>query len=144
MQKREKGITITRQGDTYMVRRCKRISTYDILWDKKLDNNCYQLFPVSLPGNVTMFLELGTRRLYDKSAKIECINRHHVTYIRDRNYRYRKYKLGKSGFQKILLKDHYFQQRMALPRLRTYSPKLLHYENSRRKMYCLNQTYVLR
>ena len=78
-----------------------------------------------------MFLELSTRRLLSKSAKIRCRDRHHVSYIRDRSYGFWKFKLGRNKFERILLQDHYFQQKMALPKLRTFTSKLLHYERTR-------------
>ena len=39
--------------------------------------------------------------------------------------------MERKGFHKVRLKDHYFHQKMALPKLRTYTPKLLHYEKVR-------------
>ena len=79
----EKGMTITPRGDAYMVRQCKKIGTYHVLWNQRLNNTCYQLFPVRLPNNKTKFLELSSRRLMSSSAKIGCKNRHSTTYIRD-------------------------------------------------------------
>ena len=81
--------------------------------------------------NKTKFLELSTRRLIEKSNKINCEDRQHVTYIKDRKGEFWMYKLGSKRFTRVYLKDHYFQQRMTLPKLGTYSPKLLHYENIR-------------
>ena len=127
----EKGMTITPKGDAYMVRQCKKILNYRIIWNKKLNNTCYQLYPVHLPRNKTKFLELSTRRILEKSNTIKCKNRQHVTYIRDINNEFWMYKLGAKHFRKVQLKDHYFHQRMTLPKLRTYTPKLLHYEEVR-------------
>ena len=127
----EKGMTITPRGDAYMVRQCKKIGTYHVLWNQRLNETCYQLFPVRLPKNKTKYLELNTRRLMDNSAKIKCQDRHKTTYIRDAQGEFWRYKLERKGFHKVRLKDHYFQQKMALPKLRTYTPKLLHYEKTR-------------
>ena len=127
----EKGMTISPKGDAYMVRQCKKVLSYRILWDQKMNNSCFQLYPVKLPGNRTKFLELSTRRVIEKSNRVNCEDRQHVTYIKDRNGQFWMYKLGSKRFTRVFLKDHYFQQRMTLPKLRTYSPKLLHYENTR-------------
>ena len=127
----EKGIMITPRGDAYMVRQCQKISSYKISWDQRIGQHCFLLYPVRLPRNQTKYLELSTRRLLETSPKIDCNLRHPETYIRDKNNEFWKYKLGKSGFQKIKLRDHYFQQRMTLPKLQSYNAKLLHYEGTR-------------
>ena len=127
----EKGVMIAPRGDAYMVRQCQKITSYKIVWDQKLGQQCYLLFPVLLPKNQTKYLELSTRRLLESSAKINCESRNPLTYIRDKNNAFWRYKLGKRGFKKIDLKDHYFQQRMVLPKLQSYDAKLLHYEGTR-------------
>ena len=81
----EKGMTITPRGDAYMVRQCKKVAAYHVLWNQRINNTCYQLFPVRLPNNQTKFLELGTRRLIEKSVKIKRVSRYSTTYIRDHN-----------------------------------------------------------
>ena len=65
------------------------------------------------------------------SAKIKCEDRQKTIYIRDSKGEFWRYKLERKGFHKVRLKDHYFHQKMALPKLRTYTPKLLHYEKVR-------------
>ena len=64
------------------------------------------------------------------TSKIDCDRRHPVTYIRDRNDEFWKHKRS-LGFRMVQLKDHYFRQRMTLPKLESYEVNLLHYEGPR-------------
>ena len=126
----EKGMMISPVGYAYRVRKCKEVRKYKIMWDHKHKNKCYELFPVQLPGNITKFLELKTRRLLPRARTVSCDKRQAVLYIRDKDNKYWRLKKGKTKFTKIKLRYRFLRGKISLPKLQEYSPKLTHFEGT--------------
>ena len=100
------------------------------MWDYKYENRCYELFPVRLTGNRTKFLERKTRRLFPRARTMLCDRRQAVLYIRDKDDAYWRLEKGKTEFTKIKLKYRFLREKISLPKLQEYSPKLTHFEGT--------------
>ena len=105
----EKGILVMPMGDALLVKKCMVVLGFKIAWDQKINDTCYLLYPVRLVSGDWKFLELSTRRIFNRSQDISCHSRPQQTYIKDKYGRFWVYTLG-MGFKETKVKfDHYYE-----------------------------------
>ena len=124
----KKGIVSERLGDAYSISKCREIHEYDIIWSRKLNNTCYALYPVVLSQYKLRFLELISRRIFNTSLKIDCVEAKKPIYIRDFQGKFWKY--SKTGtFRKTHLnRSRHGTAGFSLHRMTVIREELLHYE----------------
>ena len=71
-------------GDALIIHSCKKILTYEVLWNQKVNNTCFVLYPVYL-GKTLLFLDIQKRRLHRRSPKTPCPSRQKATFLTDEN-----------------------------------------------------------
>ena len=117
------GKIVHKIGDAMIVKTCRKIINYDILWDQRAYNKCYHLFPVDTTVGGLMFLELETRRVFEKSHKIKCSEREEIFYVQDKSGEFWQYKRGE--FARVKLKSlHRTKNGIVLPLLEGFNSKL--------------------
>ncbi len=127
----DKSLIMQTLGDGFLVRKCSKINHYRVIWDRKINKTCFQLFPVILGNNDTRFMELLTRQIVSNSNKIDCGEREKIIYIKDRFEKYWKYTLGK-GFSKAKVKHpKYFSENIKLPKITSFNRRMLHFTKPR-------------
>ena len=69
------GHRVTAHGEVSMISKCKTIHNFEIVWKRKINNSCYNNFPIILKEKSIQFLNLLDRELTKSSPKINCSNR---------------------------------------------------------------------
>ena len=128
----EEGKEIQLSGDSYLVSNCLKITNFSISWDRKINNTCFELFPVKIENNNKMFfLDLHRRQVYSKSTKISCNFKKIPLFIRDKNgalfskFPGEKFKKVTETHPNLIMADE------NLPNLAPYNIKLRHYDQKR-------------
>ena len=123
----EPGILVVPVGDAMLVKRCRMLLNYKVAWDYEINDTCYLFLPIHLEAEGLKFLELATRRVFNSSHRISCIDRPRQTYVRDKYGQYWEYELN-VGFRKVKMRiESYFRDHVMLPRLASFNGRLLHY-----------------
>ena len=127
----KRGIVANILGDAIILNSCRRVKKYKIIWNQKINNTCYHLFPIYVEySNQTKYFELQTHHILNISHTIPCELRPQETFIRDMYGKFWKYNLPNS-FSKVKVHAYRHQKfHISLPILGTYSNKLLHYKQN--------------
>ena len=113
----EKGQTIRRKGDAFVLGKCKVIQRYNISWNHIWKGKCYQQLPIQMEDKGIKFLELHTRRVMRSSPRIDCHQTHNDTYVRDVKGQYWHY-VKNEGFYKVKLEKRKTMEKGAeIPKL---------------------------
>ena len=124
------GKQLRRLGDGLEVSQCRSVKNYKILWDRRINNTCYFLYPVKLQHGKIRFLELDTRRLLQKSHRINCSHVEELLVVKDKNGRYWE-KTQEKGWRKIKLSPFTkFRKGHRLPALGKFRTTLYHIEDT--------------
>ena len=125
------GHIIEPRGDAVIIKKCKQITEYKIIWDRKLNNTCYSMIPIILEKGITKFLELSTKRTIASALKVNCTHRPREIYIKDKDDHYWKHSTEK-GFTRVKLDNKFATDtHLVMPKLASYNERLLHYSKAR-------------
>ena len=89
------GHTLQDAGDALIVSKCRKVSDYQVSWNRRIGDKCYKSYPVRLKGNVTRYLNLLKRELVPKAEDIPCEERPKITMVRGMDKLY--YVLDQNG-----------------------------------------------
>ena len=120
------------KGDVIMVGRCRKVFSYEVVWNQTLGDKCFNLFPLLMPDNQTKFLVLNSRRIFRAAQAINCSLRPSDTYVRDIHGEFWRYTLDR-GFSWVNISSDQFYRpsHLSLPNLGHFNPSLLHSSGER-------------
>ena len=69
------GHRISNLGEVALISKCKVLIRFEIVWSRKINQSCFENFPVKIPGRNLMFLNLLDREPIASSPRIKCSSR---------------------------------------------------------------------
>ena len=120
------GKMVSREGDGIVMKTCRKIHHYTIIWDRKINKTCYHLLPVNTTVLGWRFLELETRRLLTHSHRKDCKKVPKITYVEDQSGGFWEFRLGR-GFKRLTRQLRWASTKgISLPKLATFNAKLFY------------------
>ena len=75
------GKTMERHGELIILYDCLKVTDFDVIWTRRVNNKCFKDFPVTYNGTIK-FLQLMSRDLVDFSPLIKCEEIPKVTFVK--------------------------------------------------------------
>ena len=88
-----------RVGDGILIKKCRKITQFNVTWDRRRNGSCSHLLPIQAAELGPAYLELETRRVFRSSPQINCTKRAGF-FVKDKRGIFWKYEVNQ-GFTRI-------------------------------------------